>query len=50
MLDQITSNDCDVSMFDEVISVRKGHDTINKRPGAYVTINGWKRQIITTKG
>ena len=50
MLDQIRSNDWDASMFDEVISVRKGHDAINKGPGAHVTVNGLKRQIITTKG
>ena len=37
MLDQIRSNEWDASMFDEVISVRKGHDAINKGIGAYVT-------------
>ena len=50
ILDQITSNDWDASMFDEIISVRKGHGAIDKGPGAYVTVNGLRRQIITTKG
>ena len=40
MLDQIRINDWDASMFDEVISVRKGHDAINEGPGAYMTVNG----------
>ena len=50
MLDQVANNDWDASMFDEVISVRKGYNTINKGPGAYVKVNGIKRTIITTKG
>ena len=37
-------------MFDEVISVRKGQNVINKGPGAYVTVNGSQRPIITTMG
>ena len=50
MLDQVRSNDWNASMFDEVISLRKRHDGINKGPGAHVTVNGFKRPIITTKG
>ena len=50
MLDQIKSNDWDANMFEEVTSMRKNHDAINKGPGAYVTINGFRRPIITTKG
>ena len=50
MLDQIKSNDWDASMFDEVTSIRKNHEAINKDPGVYVTINGFRRPIITTKG
>ena len=50
MLNQVRSNDWDASMFDEVISVRKGHDAINKGPEVYVTVNGLKGPIITTKG
>ena len=50
MLDQVRSNDWDAIMFDEVISIRMGHNTINKGPGAYVTVNGLKRPIITIKG
>ena len=33
MLDQVGNNDWDASLFDEVISVRKGRDAINKGPG-----------------
>ena len=50
MLDQVGNNDWDASMFDKVISVRKGRDAINKGPGAYVKVNGIRRPIITTKG
>ena len=50
MLDQVRSNDWDAIMFDEVISIRMGHNTINKNPGAYVTVNGLKRPIITIRG
>ena len=50
LLDQVGNNDWDASMFDEVISVRKGHDAIDKGPGTYVTVNGMNRPIITTKG
>ena len=37
-------------MFDEVISVRNGHNEIDKGQGAYVAVNGLKRSIIITKG
>ena len=50
MLDQVVSNDWDASMFDEVISVRKGHDVINRSNGAFVKVNGLQRPVITTKG
>ena len=50
ILDQVRNNDWDASMFDEVISVRKGRDAANKGPGAYVKVNGMNRPIITTKG
>ena len=50
MLDQIRSNDWDASMFNEVISVRNGHNEIDKGQGAYVAVNGLKRSIIITKG
>ena len=50
MLNQIKRNDWDTSMFDAITSVRKSHEAINKDPWAYVTINGFRRSIITTKG
>ena len=50
MLDQVGNNDWDANMFDEIISVRKGRDAINKGPEAYVKVNGMRRPIITTKG
>ena len=50
MLDQIKSNDWDASMFDEITSIRKSHEAINKGLGAYVTVNCLSRPIITIKG
>ena len=46
MLDQVGNNDWDTSMFDELISIRKGRDAINKGPRAYVKVNGMRRSII----
>ena len=50
ILDLVSNNDWDASIFDEVISVKKGHNAINKGPGAHVKVNGMKMPIITTKG
>ena len=49
MLDQIKMNDWDTSMFGKVTSIGKNHEVINKGPGAYVVINGFRTPIITTK-
>ena len=49
ILDQVKSNDWDTSLFDEVISARKDYNAIDKGPGAYVIVNGFKKPVIITK-
>ena len=50
MLDQVRRNDWDASLFDEIISVRKDNSAICRGPGAYVTINGLRKPVVTAKG
>ena len=51
LLDQISSNDWVASLYDEIILVKKDDKVaINKGQGTFITVNGFKRPVITAKG
>ena len=51
MVDQVKSNDWDVSLFDEIVCATKDEKTVIKKgEGAFTMVDGIKTPIITNKG
>ena len=51
MVDQVNSNDWDVSLFDETVSAVKDEETVVKKGDrAFTLVDGIKTPVITTRG